>query len=39
MTDIWDQIITWMIETSVSIYLYVLLCLTDFMGENTLREQ
>jgi hypothetical protein len=39
MTNIWDQIITWMIETSVSIYLYVLLCLTDFMGENTLREE
>jgi hypothetical protein len=28
-----------MIEFSVSIYLYVLICLTDFMGENTLREE
>jgi hypothetical protein len=27
-----------MIEVSVSIYLYVLLSLTDFMGENTVRE-
>jgi hypothetical protein len=28
-----------MIEFSVSIYLYVLISLTDFMGENTLREE
>jgi hypothetical protein len=27
------------IEASVSIYLYNLLALTDFMGENTLREE
>jgi hypothetical protein len=39
MTDKWDQRITWMIEVSVSIYLYVLLSLTDFMGENTMREE
>ena len=38
MKDKSDQIITWMIEISVSIYLYVLLSLTDFMGENTVRE-
>ena len=30
---------TWIIEVSISIYLYVLLCLTDFMGENTVREE
>jgi hypothetical protein len=30
---------TWMIEISVSIYLYVLLCLTDFMGENRVRDE
>jgi hypothetical protein len=28
-----------MIEISVSIYLYVLLSLTDYMGENTVREE
>jgi hypothetical protein len=39
MTDKWDQRITLMIEVSVSIYLYVLLSLTDFMGENNLREE
>ena len=38
MTDKRDQIMTWIIEISVSIYLYILLCLTDFMGENTVRE-
>jgi hypothetical protein len=38
MTEKRDQIITWNIELSVSIYLYVLLSLTDFMGENTLRD-
>jgi hypothetical protein len=38
MTEKRDQIITWIIELSVSIYLYVLLSLTDFMGENTLRD-
>jgi hypothetical protein len=32
MTDKWDQRLTWIIEVSVSIYLYVLLSLTDFMG-------
>ena len=39
MTDKWDQRITWIIEVSVSIYLYVLLSLTDFMGENAVREE
>jgi hypothetical protein len=33
-----DKIITWIIEISVSIYLYLLLSLTDFMGENTVRN-
>ena len=28
-----------MIEASISIYLYALLSLTDFMGENTLRKE
>jgi hypothetical protein len=32
MTDKRDQVMTWIIEMSVSIYLYILLCLTDFMG-------
>jgi hypothetical protein len=32
MTEKSDQRITWIIEVSVSIYLYVLLSLTDFMG-------
>jgi hypothetical protein len=39
MIDKSEQIITWLIEISVSIYLYVLLLLTDFMGENKLREE
>jgi hypothetical protein len=39
MTEKLDQRVTWMIELSVSIYLYVLLLLTDFMGENTVREE
>jgi hypothetical protein len=39
MTEKSDQRVTWMIELSVSIYLYVLLLLTDFMGENTAREE
>jgi len=39
MTEISNQRITLMIEASISIYLYVLLSLTDFMGENTLREE
>jgi len=38
MTDKWDHRITWMIEASVSIYLYVLLSLTDYSDDNTLRE-
>ena len=37
MEDIWDQRMTFFIEVSVSIYLYALLSLTDYMGENTLR--
>ena len=39
MTEKSNQRITLMIEASVSIYLYVLLSLTDFMGENTLRDE
>jgi hypothetical protein len=39
MTDKSDQRLTWIIEVSVSIYLYVLLSLSDFMGENTVREE
>jgi Na+/melibiose symporter-like transporter len=39
MTDKWDRRATWIIELSVSIYLYVLILLTDFMGENMLREE
>jgi hypothetical protein len=34
-TDSWDQRITWMIEVSVSIYLYALLSLKCFMRETT----
>ena len=37
MSDKWDQRMTLMIECSVSIYLYSLLTLTDYMGENLLR--
>jgi hypothetical protein len=29
MTDKWDHRMTWMVEVSISIYLYVLLSLTD----------
>ena len=39
MTDKWDQRMIWLIEVSVSIHLYVLLLLTDFMGENKLRNE
>jgi EamA domain-containing membrane protein RarD len=39
MTNIWDHRLTWMIEASISIYLYVLLTLTDFSDQNTLREE
>ena len=39
MTEKWDQRITLIIEISVSIYLYVLLSLTDFMGDNTVRDE
>jgi hypothetical protein len=39
INDDWNQRITLLIEFSVSIYLYGLLSLTDFMGENTLREE
>ena len=38
MTEKRDQRMTWIIEISVSVYLYILLCLTDFMGKNTVRE-
>jgi hypothetical protein len=39
INDAWNQRITMLIEFSVSIYLYALLSLTDFMGENTLRDE
>jgi hypothetical protein len=39
MNDIWDQRLTLLIEASVSIYLYGLLSLTDFMGVNAGREE
>jgi Na+/melibiose symporter-like transporter len=39
INDRWDKRITMLIEVSVSIYLYALLSLTDFIGENTLREE
>ena len=39
INDVKDQRLTLLIEASVSIYLYALLSLTDFMGENTLREE
>jgi hypothetical protein len=35
----WNRRISLIIEFSVSIYLYALLSLTDFMGENALREE
>jgi len=37
MTDKWDQGMAVVIEASVSIYLYALLALTDFTGENKPR--
>jgi hypothetical protein len=37
MTDKCDKWMAVMVEASVSIYLYSLLSLTDFSGENTLR--
>jgi hypothetical protein len=37
MTEKCDQRMAMVIEASVSIYLYCLLSLTDFSGENTLR--
>ena len=39
MVEKWDQRMTMIIEVSVSIYLYALLSLTDYMGENTLRTE
>jgi hypothetical protein len=39
MTNKWNKRINFMIEVIISIYLYVLLSLTDFIGENTLREE
>lgn len=39
MADKWDHRMAVMIEASISIYLYALLSLTDFMGENTLRKE
>jgi len=38
-TEKWDKLIGWMIEVSISIYLYILLSLTDFMGGKTVREE
>ena len=35
MTDKWDHRISWMIEASISIYLYFLLSLKGFMREKT----
>lgn len=34
-----DNITTFLNEFMVSAYLYVLMCLTDFQGENHLREE
>ena len=34
-----DNNMSLFIELSISIYLYILIALTDFMGENTLREE
>ena len=39
MIDKSDQILTWIIEASVSIYLYILLSLSDLMGEHTFRDE
>ena len=39
INNVWDQRLTLLIEASVSIYLYGLLSLTDFMGVNALREE
>jgi hypothetical protein len=39
MTEKWDKRISLIVEATISIYLYVLLSLTNFMGENTLREE
>jgi hypothetical protein len=39
MIDKSDRRSAWMIEVSVSIYLYVLLLLTDFMEENKFRDE
>lgn len=39
MTNKWNKRINFTIEVIISIYLYVLLSLTDFIGENTLREE
>jgi membrane protein YdbS with pleckstrin-like domain len=37
MEDEWDQRMAMIIEVSVSVYLYALISLTDYMGENKLR--
>ncbi len=39
MNDKWDRRLICMIEVSVSIYLYVLLSLTDIMAENKFRDE
>jgi hypothetical protein len=39
MIDQSDQRLTWMIEASVSIYLYILLSLTNIIGENNSRDE
>jgi len=39
MIDKYDRRLTWIIEASVSIYLYVLLSLTDLIGKNIFRDE
>jgi hypothetical protein len=39
MIDTSDRRLTWIIEVSVSIYLYVLLSLTDLIGKNIFRDK
>ena len=39
LNELWDRGMALLIEATVSIYLYTLLSLTDFMGENTLRVE
>lgn len=39
INDVWGQRITFLIEASVSMYLYALLAISNLMGENTFREE